>query len=84
MTIADIRRRLEEIRQVVAGAIPVPARDASAHELEDALYRDLLWAIATGEIGGLSPDSEAEPEDVQRLAAEAIRSQEIAFSRWYE
>lgn len=45
--------------------------DEAAHSLEDALYREVLEAIADGH-----PDSAA-------LAAEALRTKGIEFCRWY-
>lgn len=45
--------------------------DESAHAAEDALHRAVLEAIATG------------TEDPAALAAEALRTQQLDFARWY-
>jgi hypothetical protein len=46
--------------------------DAKAHILEDALYEGVLVAIAEGRC-----------EDPRACAAEALKSSEFDFSRWY-
>ena len=43
----------------------------AAHELEDRLRRDVLVAIADG------------AAHAQEIAAEALKTSEIEFTRWY-
>ena len=46
--------------------------DEKAHAEEDRLYRDVLYEISRGHVD--DPDS---------VAACALMTQDIAFSRWY-
>lgn len=69
MTVADVEKRLEEIREVADGC------DAEvAHIREKELWQAVLKAIAAGEIPA---------DQVQAVAAKAIESDSIEFSRWY-
>lgn len=63
MTIEEIRVRVEGIRKSTYD-------DEACHSSEDALWRDVLEAIASG------------ASNAQELAAEAIKTQEIDFARW--
>jgi hypothetical protein len=63
MTPTEVRKRVREIRRNAKD-------DEIAHELEDALRRDVLTAIAKG------------AKSAPALAREALRSTEIDFSRW--
>jgi hypothetical protein len=59
-----VREKVEEIRKA--------AHDPeAAHSLEDALYAEILAAIASG--GCTRPEE---------CAAEALKTQEIEFERW--
>ncbi len=63
---------VDEIRRRIADQIEnTDVSDDRAHEAEDTLWRDVLKAI----VGGASNAAE--------LAAEALKSQEITFNRWY-
>ena len=46
--------------------------DESAHVAQDNLYRDVLTSIARGSA-----------EDPAAMAAEALKVEDIEFSRWY-
>ena len=67
MTVEEIRDRVADIRR--RGV--VEHDDESAHGFEDGLYEDLLRHIALHA-----------PEPFCSLAAEALKSQAIDFSRW--
>lgn len=63
--------RLVSVAEAVL-AIEEMARDPeSAHAAEDALYRDVLRAIASGEC-----------TNPRLLASAALESQEVSFPRW--
>jgi len=64
---------LDAIRNRVDGINDHNYDAESAHSLEDALYLDLLRAIAEGNIKG---------HDAQLCAIAALESQKIVFSRW--
>ena len=63
MSPAQVRKRVREIEEV---------QDDSerAHGAEDALYRDVLQAIAAG------------AEDARALAVAALKTGRLNFSRW--
>ncbi len=61
---------VESIRSVVAGIARESADDEVAHGDEDALWENVLEAIAGG-----APDPAA-------LASEALKTREIKFARW--
>lgn len=61
---------LEDARRVLEWIEAHQYDDAAAHSTEDALWARVLRAIAAGAVNG------------QELAAEALKSQEIGFSRW--
>jgi hypothetical protein len=63
ITLESVRRRLKEIRAAAGD-------DERAHSMEDALYRDVLQAIAKGHIDG------------SRLARLALNARRINFARW--
>lgn len=66
MTVKDVIKRLNEIRE---------AKDnpEDAHWMEDALWQDVLKAIAAG-------DCVDDPKDIAR---DALRSLDIEFRRWH-
>ncbi|HDR9174475.1 TPA: hypothetical protein QDB23_001688 [Burkholderia vietnamiensis] len=66
MKIAEVEARLAQI----AALERVP--DGSAHELEDALFLDVLKAIAAG------------ASNPAELAAVAIKSADLHIKRWFE
>lgn len=66
MNVKDIEARVAQI----AGHAHEP--DATAHELEDALFLDVLKAIAAGVTKPAA------------LAAAAIKSADLDIKRWYE
>jgi hypothetical protein len=45
--------------------------DEMAHSMEDALYEDILRAIAAGTA-----------ENVAEMAKEALKTKDVAFARW--
>ncbi|QNH48712.1 MULTISPECIES: hypothetical protein [unclassified Bacillus (in: firmicutes)] len=45
--------------------------DETAHGMEDELYTEVLKAIANG------------ADNPEKLAAEALKTEKIEFSRWY-
>lgn len=57
---------IERVKQIEA----IRHDDEVAHSMEDDLYRDVLRAIAGGEIDG------------HELAAEALKVEKIKFARW--
>lgn len=63
---------VHEVRERVAEIAAIARDDERAHVMEDELHQAVLRAIADGTA-----------EDPQALAAEAIRTAEIEFSRWY-
>jgi hypothetical protein len=72
MTVDEVDRRVSRIAALARGEIESPSRDAWAHSEEDALYLDVLRAIATG------------AANAEVLARAAIKTSEIKFSRWFE
>jgi hypothetical protein len=66
MTATDVRERLDEIRRIAGD-------DEAAHGAQDALFREVLTAIATG-TGSL--------RNARRIAADALTVDEIEFGRW--
>lgn len=66
MNVADVEERIKQIRAVA------PGKDASAHVLEDALFLDVLKAIAGG------------AKNPKALATAAIVSADLEINRWFE
>jgi len=62
---------IDEVRERVDDIRHGAGDDETAHGMEDNLYIDVLEAIANGA---------GNPE---KLAAEALKTQEIEFYRWY-
>jgi hypothetical protein len=65
----DVRARVREVARGRAGGMGIDPEEA--HGLEDALWSDVLRAIAEG------------AENPRELAAEALTTEDIAFPRWY-
>jgi hypothetical protein len=63
--------RPEEVRERVEAIRAARGDDERAHMLEDALYSDILAAIASG--GCTRPEE---------CCTEALKTQEIEFARW--
>ena len=61
----------EEVSQRVDRIAALVNDDESQHCEEDKLWQDVLTAIAAG------------ADDAAGLATEALRSNDLAFSRWY-
>jgi hypothetical protein len=72
MMLNEVKARLARVRDIAAGANGDD--DEMAHWELEALYADVLTAIATGQCRDFPPED---------FAAEAIRGQEIKFTRWY-
>lgn len=66
MTAVEVRDRLDHIRRIAGD-------DEAAHSAQDALFREVLTAIATG-TGSL--------RNARRLAADALTVDDIRFERW--
>lgn len=64
LDVAEIRRRVDAIRASMRD-------NERAHDLEDDLYRDVLWTIAIG-----APNA-------AELANAALLAAEIDYQRWY-
>lgn len=62
---------VEEVESRVRRIDAMSNDDESAHEEEDELHRDVITYIAEGGFGKAS-----------ELAAAALRTQDIEFSRW--
>ena len=60
----------EDVVKKVAGIAKIAYDDERAHSAEDGLREDVLKAIAEG------------AENPAELAAEALKTSEIAFARW--
>lgn len=74
VTVGMVRDRVAVVARYAKGDIKSPSRDAWAHAEEDSLHVDVLRAIADG----------CPAETAQALAAEALRTVDLRFSRWYE
>ncbi len=61
----------DQVRQRIATIADTAGDPEVAHSHEDALYLDLLTAIAKGEC-----------DDPQACAREAVKSAEMDFPRW--
>jgi len=61
---------IDEVRAAVAAIERSSDDDESAHVMEDKLYRRILTAIMDG------------ADNAPALAREALRTQDIHFSRW--
>lgn len=68
MTLDEVEFRMESIW------LKGEADAETAHEWEDALYRDVLGAIASGSV----PCSSA-----REMAARVLETQDYWFPRWY-
>lgn len=62
---------IDDVQKRVEGIRYEADDDATAHSMEDDLYIDVLEAIASG------------ADSPEKLAAEALKAQEIEFYRWY-
>lgn len=67
MTIDEIGERLRAISNASGDS-------ETAHDLEDRLHSDVLWAIGSGELTG---------SEAQAAAILAWGSKHIDFSRWH-
>jgi hypothetical protein len=72
MSVAQVEQRVSRIAAIARGESDEPSTDAAAHQEEDSLFREVLAAIAEG------------ARDAPCLAAAALKSAAIPFSRWYE
>lgn len=63
MTIEQVKERVKHIESISND-------DEAAHSNEDALWRDVLSAVAKGH-----PDS-------VKLAKEALKTEKISYARW--
>lgn len=64
LTAAEVRKRVRKISK--------QSDDESQHADEDALYHDVLTAIATSRCA-----------DAAACAREALKTEDLNFSRWY-
>lgn len=62
-----------QVAERVAQIRAMAGDDEAAHCAEDALYGEVLAAIA----------SDGCTDDVREVAAAALKTQDIEFSRWY-
>lgn len=62
---------VDEVKERVDDIRHEAVDDETAHGMEDDLYIDVLEAIANG------------ADNPEKLAAEALKTQEIEFYRWY-
>nr|MDF9458028.1 hypothetical protein [Bacillus pumilus] len=62
---------VDEVKERVDDIRHGVSDDETAHGMEDDLYIDVLEAIANG------------ADNPEKLAAEALKTQEIEFYRWY-
>ena len=62
---------LQEVRERVAEIERIQDNNEAAHTAEDDLYHDVLESLA-----------HCKDRYARRLAAEALKSQKIAFGRW--
>ena len=68
MTVEQVKRAVERVRQIATEDV----RDNElAHKVTDRLWRNVLRSIARGE------------SNAAELAREALKTEEIAFTRWY-
>ena len=72
-TLAEAQAALDRIRAFDLGPRLYGWDDPAAHEAEDALHEGVLRAIADGTA-----------EDPAAMAALALQTTELDFSRWYE
>jgi hypothetical protein len=67
LTPDDVAREVRRIRQAASDG-----DSELAHQMEDALYRDVLrWAAANGD------------EKTARMASVAVSASELLYERWY-
>ncbi|WP_353854764.1 hypothetical protein [Bacillus sp. Bos-x628] len=62
---------VDDVRERVDDIRHEADNDEGAHSMEDDLYIDVLEAIANG------------ADNPEKLAAEALKTKEIEFYRWY-
>lgn len=62
---------VDDVQERVEVIRQIALDDETAHGMEDELYIDVLGAIANG------------ADNPEKLAAEALKTLEIEFSRWY-
>lgn len=65
---------LQDVKERINNIVNEQWDDESAHCLEAGLYEDVLYTIAQNMIT---------KEEMSLLAAEAIRTKAIDFSRWF-
>jgi len=62
---------VDDVRERVENIRQAAFDDEVAHGMEDELYAEVLKAIANG------------ADSPEKLAAEALKTEKIEFSRWY-
>lgn len=62
---------VDDVRERVENIRQAAFDDEAAHGMEDELYAEVLKAIANG------------ADNPEKLAAEALKTEKIEFSRWY-
>lgn len=67
MTADDVKRRVEQIRDIWVR----DGDEERCHSMEDELRSDVLFAIADGVV-----------EDPEAVASAALRTDDIKFARW--
>ena len=67
---SDVVITVEEVRQQLAAIREATRDDEVAHSMEDELYRRVLEAVADG------------ADDAPEMAALALETKSIEFSRW--
>ena len=65
---------LDHIKREVAEVYKKERDNETAHQIEDELYEQVLRWIASGEISG---------EDAALCAAEALKTADVNFERWF-
>ena len=66
--------RLEYVRSSVKEVYKKERDNETAHQIEDQLYEQVLRWIASGEISG---------EEAALCSAEALKTADINFERWF-
>ena len=64
----------DDVKAKVAEIEAIKTDDETAHSMEDDLYSEILQAVASGELKGAA---------AKGCAAEALKTRDIGFSRWY-
>lgn len=67
MTVDDVKRRVERIKEIWV----LDGDEERCHSMEDELRGDVLLAIADGVV-----------EDPEGVASAALRTDDIKFARW--